>query len=244
MSKDKEDNHAVVNLFCKYICKYKFEFFLNRFTSSFQSDLVEKAQCTIATSTKALLTFGTAQDVKFWLYAFNYDIWTTNALSHQDQARHDSSFCLQLEDGDLLWCTCVSNIKYIVTSCAVKSFCDIKSSQRKLHSAYINHININPIFSTRQATKKLRSLYDQLFQDKVEGVSLYDQFLQDKDQGMVGREFSFHFTFVGKKPKHAIDDYHLLIPRTTKIIKSKVVHDDDVNNNINSNLYSLERSHQ
>ena len=57
-------------------------------------------------------------------------------------------------------------------------------------------------------------------------MSLYYQFLQVKDQGVVVQEFSFHFIFVGKKLKHAIDDYHLLIPGMTKTIKSKVVHDE------------------
>ena len=160
-----------IYLFQKYISIYKFDSFPTGSTSSFQNGPVEKAQHTIVTSTKALF-FSATQDVTFWLYAFNHDIWIRNALPHQDQSAHDLSSCLQLKDGDLLWHTCISDIKDTVTFSAAKSFHDIKSSWRKLYGAYIHHININLVFSTKQATKKPRSLYDQLFQDNIQGNTL------------------------------------------------------------------------
>ena len=52
--------------------------------SSFQNGPVERAHCTIATSTKALL-FGAGLDVKFWPYAFNHAIRIQNALPHCTQ---------------------------------------------------------------------------------------------------------------------------------------------------------------
>ena len=54
-----------------------------------------------------------------------------------------------------------------------------------------------------------------------------------KEQG-VEQDFSFEITFArktqlkGKKLKHAIDDYHNLVPGTTKRTKSKPADDDDI----------------
>ena len=59
---------------------------------------------------------------------------------------------------------------------------------------------------------------------------MFEKFLKAKDQG-VDKDFSFQITFVaedklkGKQLKRAIDDYHLLLPGTTKQIKAKVSED-------------------
>ena len=74
-------NPTVVNLFCKY----KYEVFHTGADFSFQNGHVERAHCTIATSTKALF-FGAALLVKFWPYAFNHAIQIRNALPYRDQA--------------------------------------------------------------------------------------------------------------------------------------------------------------
>ena len=68
----------VVNLFCKN----KYGVFPTEADSSFQTGPVERAHCTITTSTKALL-FGGELDFKFCSYTFNHDIKIRNALPHQ-----------------------------------------------------------------------------------------------------------------------------------------------------------------
>ena len=74
-------NPAVVKLFCKY----KYVIFPTGAGSSFQNGPVERAHCTIVTSTKALL-FVAALGIKFWLYTFNHAIKIRNNLPHRDQA--------------------------------------------------------------------------------------------------------------------------------------------------------------
>ena len=96
----------------------------------------------------------------------------------------DLSFGLELKYDDLLGSTYVLNIKDNVTSSDAKSFGDIKRSFQKPRGAYITHINNDPVFSTKQATEKLKYLYY--------------KFLQDKDQGVV-RKFSFDITFARKE---------------------------------------------
>ena len=89
-----------------------------------------------------------------------------------------------------------------------------KSTLQQLKGSFITHIDGDPVFNTKDATKKLEQLYSEYL---------------TQDQGVTGKKqnFSFLVTFapedklLGNKLKKAIDEYNRYTPKTTKTIKSK-----------------------
>ena len=89
-----------------------------------------------------------------------------------------------------------------------------KSTLQELKGSFITHIEGDPVFTTKDATKKLEQLYSEYLKH---------------DQGVAGKKqkFLFSVTFapedklLGNKLKKAIDEYNGYTPGTTKTIKSK-----------------------
>ena len=83
-----------------------------------------------------------------------------------------------------------------------------------MKGSFITHIDGDPVFNTKDATKKLEKLYSEYL---------------SQDQGVAGKKqnFSFSVTFapedklLGNKLKKAINEYNGHTPGTTKTIKSK-----------------------
>ena len=71
----------------------------------------------------------------------------------------EATFGLNLHDGEITSRTYVKDIDDTVSSSTSKSFGTFKKLRKKLCSAYITHINNDPVFSTSQATKRLQLLY-------------------------------------------------------------------------------------
>ena len=156
-----------------------------------------------------------ASDLQFFVYPFSDKQTATIPVLAKGT---DPLFGFKLRDDDLLGRSYVEDLLDTKTSSAAKSFGTCKRSRRHLRGVFITHINGLPVFSTAQATAKLKLIYEQLMIAQKDGVS-------DK--------FDFEITYSreanlqGKKLKGAIDDYNCLAPGTTKRTKSAINDDDD-----------------
>ena len=119
----------------------------------------------------------------------------------------DISSGFNLKDYELSSQNYVQDVDNTISPSASKSFGTCKRSKKKLHGAFITHIDVYPVFSTTKARDKLKALYK--------------QFLKAKDHG-VAKKILFEITSApedilkGKLLKHAIGDYHFLLPGTMK----------------------------
>ena len=148
-----------------------------------------------------------SSDLDFFVYPFadkqiiNVPIQSNNK---------DKQFGLQLQDDDLYDPVYIEEIKN--KSSVAKAF--NKSTLKQLKGSFITHIDGDPVFNTKDATKKLEKLYSEYL---------------SQDQGVAGKKqnFSFSLTFapedklLGIKLKKAIDEYNGYTSGTTKTIKSK-----------------------
>ena len=150
-----------------------------------------------------------SSDLEFFVYPFSKK-QTAVIPFHPSTA--DFSFGFDLKDCELSGRTYIKDVDDTATSSAARSFGTCKRSRSKLRGAFLTHIDGDPVFSTAQACAKLQALFE--------------QFLKAKDQG-VAADISFEITFApedklkGKQLKRAIDNYHFLLPGTTKRMKSK-----------------------
>ena len=135
----------------------------------------------------------------------------------------DPSFGFDLKDCKLSGCTYIKDVDDTVSSSAAKLFGTCKQSRCKLCGAFITHIDGNPVFSTAQAQDKLKALFEKFLKAKA-------------------KDFSFEITFAvedklkGKQLKRSIDDYHFLLPGTTKQIKAKLSEDASTANSVTTKL--------
>lgn len=108
-------------------------------------------------------------------------------------------------DCELTDCTYIQDLDDTVSSSATKYFGTCKRSQKNFCGAFITHIYCDPVFSTAQATDKLKALYE--------------QFLKAKNQGMADNflfKITWDYKFKGKQLKQVIDDYQFFTHGTTK----------------------------